>query len=74
MKAVHVPLLSKPSINSRKLRLIVMSWIVNDSVNTCNLVPTVKENTTKEILKTSEGHSKTDTQSTTDIQATEPHH
>ena len=44
-----------------------MSWIVNDSVNTCNLVPTVKENTTKEILKTSEGHSKTDTQSTTDI-------
>ena len=43
------------------------------SVNTCNLVPTVKENTTKEILKNSEGHSKTDTQSTTDIQATEPH-
>ena len=73
MEAVHAPLLSKPSINSRQLRLIVMSWIVNDSVNTCNLVSTVKENTTKEILKNSEGHSKTDTQSTTDIQATEPH-
>ena len=50
-----------------------MSWIVNDSVNTCNLVPTVKENITQEILKTSQGDSKTDTQSTTDIQATEPH-
>ena len=73
MEAVHVLLLSKPSINSRQLRLIVMSWIVNDSVNTCNLVPTVKENITKEILKNSEGYSKTDTQSTTDIQATEPH-
>ena len=48
MEAVHVPLLSKPSINSRQLRLLVMSWIVNDSVNTCNLVPTVKENTTQQ--------------------------
>ena len=45
MEAVHIPLLSKPSINSRQLRLIVMSWIVNDSVqsNTCNLVPIVKQ-------------------------------
>ena len=73
MEAVHVPLLSKPSMNSRQLRLIVMSWIVNDSVNTCNLIPTTKKNKTKEKLITSEDQGKTDTQLTTNTQATEPH-
>ena len=61
-------LLSKPSINSRQLRLIVTSWIVNDSVDTSNLVPIIKKN------KTSEGQGKTDTQSTTNShQATKSH-
>ena len=36
---MEVPLLSNPSVNSRQLRLIVMSWIVNNSVNTHYLVP-----------------------------------
>ena len=36
---IEVPLLSNPSVNSRPLRLIVMSWIVNNSVNTHYLVP-----------------------------------
>ena len=50
MEEVHVPLLSNPSMNSRQLRLIVMSWIVNDNVNTCHIVPekqkipTIKDN------------------------------
>ena len=50
MEEVHVPLLSNPSLNSRQLRLIVMSWIVNDNVNTCHIVPekqmtpTIKDN------------------------------
>ena len=72
-KDMETALLSKPSINSRQLRLIVMSWIVNDSVNTCNLVPTTKKNKTKEILNTSDGQGETETQSTTTTQATEPH-
>ena len=44
------PLLSNPSMNSRQLRLIVMSWIVNDNVNTCHIfpekqkIPTIKDN------------------------------
>ena len=33
------PLLTKPSINSKQLRLIVISWIVNNTINTCNFVP-----------------------------------
>ena len=43
-------LLSNPSMNSRQLRLIVMSWIVNDNVNTCHIapekqkIPTIKDN------------------------------
>ena len=36
---MHVPLLSNPSMNSRWLRLIIMSWIANNSVDTCQLVP-----------------------------------
>ena len=50
MEEVHVPLLSNPSMKSRQLRLIVMSWIVNDNVNTCHIVPekqkipTIKDN------------------------------
>ena len=62
METVHVPLLSKPSLNSMQLRLIVMSWIVNDSANTSNLVPIIKKNKT---LNTSDRQGKTDTQSTT---------
>lgn len=34
----HVPLLSNPTMNNRQLRLLVMSWIVNDGVNTENFV------------------------------------
>ena len=44
METVHVPLLSKPWINSMQLRLIVMSWIVNDGANISNLVPIIKKN------------------------------
>ena len=50
MEEVHVSLLSNPSMNSRQLRLIVLSWIVNDNVNTCHIVPekqkipTIKDN------------------------------
>ena len=68
METLHVPLLSKPSMNSMQLRLIVMSWIVNDSANISNLVPIIKKNKT---LNTSDGQGKTDTQSTTNTQATE---
>ena len=45
-----------------------MSWIVNDSANTSNLVPIINENKT---MNTSDGQGKTDTQSTTNTQATE---
>ena len=41
-----------------------MSWIVNDSANTSNLVPIIKEN------NTSDGQGKSDTQFTTNTQAT----
>ena len=44
-----------------------MSWIVNDSANTSNLVPIIKKNKT---LNTSDGQGKTDTHSTTNTQAT----
>ena len=46
-----------------------MSWIVNDSANSCNLVLTTKKNITNEILNTSEDQGKTDldTQSTTNM-------
>ena len=50
MEEVHVPLLSNPSMNSRQLGVIVMSWIVNNNIDTCRLVPekqikpTVKKN------------------------------
>ena len=47
-----------------QLRLIVMSWIVNDSANTSNLVPIIKKN------NTSDGQGKSDTQSTTNTRAT----
>ena len=36
---IEVPLLSNPSMNSRQLRLIVISWIVNKSVNTGVFIP-----------------------------------
>ena len=35
----RIPLLSNPSTNSMQLRLIVLSWIVNDNVTTTLLVP-----------------------------------
>ena len=41
METVQVPLLSKPSINSMQLRLIQISWIVNDCAITRNLVPII---------------------------------
>ena len=67
VKAVHVPLLSKPSMNSRHLRLIIMAWIVNDTVNTCNIV---EKNVASEI--SSKGQDKPNIQYTTNTQATEP--
>ena len=39
LHGVVVPILSIPSVNSGQLRLIVMSWIVNNSLNTSNFVP-----------------------------------
>ena len=44
-----------------------MSWIVNGSANTSNLVPIIKKTKT---LNTSDGQGKTDTQFTTNTQAT----
>ena len=39
----RVPLLSNPTVNSRQLRLIAMSWIVNHCVkkHTTLILPTV---------------------------------
>ena len=71
METVRVQLLSKPSMNSRQLRLIVMSWIVNDNFTTCNHVLTT------EIIKgssnTSNDQEKIDTKSTTNSQIAQPH-
>lgn len=35
----EIPLLSNPSTNSMQLRLIVLSWIVNDNITATHLVP-----------------------------------
>ena len=54
-------------MNSRHLRLIIMAWIVNDTVNTCNIV---EKNVASEI--SSKGQDKPNIQYTTNTQATEP--
>ena len=64
METVHVQLLSKPSMNSRQLRLIVMSWIVNDNVTTCNLALTTE---IKGTSNTSNDQENIDTKSTTKL-------
>ena len=38
-KQKKLPLITNPSVNSKQLQLIVMSWIVNNTINTGNLVP-----------------------------------
>ena len=48
-----------------------MSWIVNDSANTSNLVPIINKNKT---MNTNGGQGKTDTQSTTNTHTTESQH
>ena len=63
-QTVHVPLLSKPSINSIQLRLIIMSWIVNDSANTSNLYSSNYQEKLTLNSYYSDGRGKTDTQST----------
>lgn len=35
----YVPLLSNPTVNSRQLRLTAMSWIIENKINTNNLLP-----------------------------------
>ena len=37
--SVLVPLLSNPTMNKRKLRLIVLSWLVDKKINTSRFVP-----------------------------------
>ena len=69
METVHVQLLSKPSMNSRQLRLIVMSWIVNDNVT---LAPTTEIKGTSN-TSTSNDQEKIDTKSTTNSQTAQPH-
>ena len=41
---VYTPLLQYPSTNSMQLRLMALSWIVNDGVDTCNLVQKMTTN------------------------------
>ena len=52
VEKVHVPLLSNPSVNSKQLRLIVMSWLVNNSVTTCHLLQEKHLSVIKENLST----------------------
>ena len=46
---VYTPLLQYPSTNSMQLRLMALSWIVNDGVDTCNLVQKMTTNDSGEI-------------------------
>ena len=38
-KQTKLPLITNPSVNSKQFQLIVMSWMVNNTINTGNLVP-----------------------------------
>ena len=65
MEALNIPFLSKPSVNSMQLRAIVMSWIVNDSANTSNLVPVIIEKNKSSNPSTNDSQGKHESPSTT---------
>ena len=47
-----VPLLSNPTMNSRQLRLIAMSWIVNNSLSTHYFVSSKSTDADVEMMET----------------------
>ena len=54
---MEVPLLSNPSMNSTELRLMVVSWIANNSVNTHNITPERLMNSIKMYTPCNTSHS-----------------